>query len=113
MSNLRLIARLDVKGPNVIKGVQLEGLRKLGDPNLFAKRYYADGVDEILYMDIVASLYERSNLLSILKEATKDVFVPITAGGGIRTVDDAAAILRAGADKLAINTAAKSIANLA
>jgi cyclase len=95
-----------VKGPNVVKGVQLEGLRKLGEPNSLAKRYYADGIDEILYMDIVASLYERSNLLSILKEATKDVFIPITAGGGIRTTDNAAAILRAGADKVAINTAA-------
>ncbi|MDR1366221.1 MAG: imidazole glycerol phosphate synthase cyclase subunit [Holosporales bacterium] len=106
MSSFRLIARLDVKGTNVVKGVQLEGLRKLGEPNLFAKRYYANGIDEILYMDVVASLYERSNLLSIVKEATKDVFIPITAGGGIRSVDDAAAILRAGADKVAVNTAA-------
>jgi len=105
MGNLRLIARLDIKGPNLIKGIRLEGLRKLGDPNRFAKKYYEQGIDEIIYMDIVASLYERSNLVNIVRKTTQDVFIPITVGGGIRSVDDAKEILRAGADKLAINTA--------
>lgn len=106
MKNLRLIARLDVKGPNLVKGVQLEGLRKIGDPNAFAKMYYEQGIDEIIYMDIVASLYERNNLLDIVRRSTQDVFIPITVGGGIRSADDAREALRAGADKLAINTAA-------
>ncbi len=106
MSNLRLIARLDVKGPNLIKGVHLEGLRKVGDPQAFARRYYADGIDEIIYMDIVASLYGRNNLTEIVEHTAKNVFIPITVGGGIRSVDDARALLRAGADKVAVNTAA-------
>ncbi len=106
MKSIRLIARLDVKGPNLVKGIQLEGLRKLGDPNEFAKRYYAAGIDEILYIDIVASLYERNSLLDIVERTTADVFIPITVGGGIRSVDDVRQALRAGADKVAINTAA-------
>lgn len=106
MKNIRLIARLDVKGSNLIKGVRLEGLRKLGDPNAFAKKYYEQGIDEIIYMDIVASLYERNNVLDIVRQATQDVFVPITVGGGIRSVDDVKQALRAGADKVAVNTAA-------
>ena len=106
MSNVRLIARLDVKAPNLIKGVHLEGLRKIGDPNEFAKRYYEAGIDEILYMDIVASLYERNNLLDIVEHTTRDVFVPITVGGGIRSGEDVKQALRAGADKVAVNSAA-------
>ena len=106
MANVRLIARLDIKGPNLIKGVHLEGLRVIGDPNLYARKYYAAGVDEILYMDIVASLYRRNNLADVVRRTVKDVFVPITVGGGIRSVDDAREILRSGADKVAVNTAA-------
>ena len=106
MSNIRLIARLDVKGPNLVKGVQLEGLRKLGDPNLFAKKYYEAGIDEILYIDIVASLYERNSLFDIVRRTTQDIFIPITAGGGLRSVEDVRTMLRAGADKVALNTAA-------
>ncbi|MDT8903846.1 imidazole glycerol phosphate synthase subunit HisF [Anaeroselena agilis] len=106
MRNVRLIARLDVKGPNLVKGVQLEGLRKIGDPNLFAKKYYDQGIDEIIYIDIVASLYERNSLLDIVRRTTQDVFVPLTVGGGIRSVDNVRDMLRAGADKVAINTAA-------
>jgi len=104
--NVRLIARLDVKAPNLVKGIQLEGLRKLGDPNEFALRYYREGIDEIYYEDIVASLYERNSLLDIVEQTTRDIFVPVTVGGGLRSVDDVAAVLRAGADKVAINTAA-------
>ncbi len=106
MKSVRLIARLDVKGPNLVKGVQLEGLRKLGDPNEFARRYYDEGIDEILYIDIVASLYERNSLLDIVERTTADVFIPITVGGGIRSIEDVRKALRAGADKIAINTAA-------
>ena len=106
MRNIRIIARLDVKAPNLVKGIQLEGLRKMGDPNDYALKYYKQGVDEIFYADIVASLYERNSLLDIIEKATADVFVPITVGGGLRSIDDVAAALRAGADKVSINTAA-------
>jgi cyclase len=106
MRQVRLIARLDIKAPNLIKGIQLEGLRVLGDPNKFARRYYETGADEIICMDIVASLYERNNLAAIIEKATRDVFIPITVGGGVRSEEDARSLLRAGADKVAINTAA-------
>jgi cyclase len=106
MSNTRLIARLDVKGPTLIKGVHLEGLRVLGDPQDYAKRYYAQGADELIYMDIVASLYGRSKLTDIVRRAAEDVFIPMTVGGGIRNIDDVRDLLGAGADKVAINTAA-------
>ncbi len=106
MSAPRLIARLDIKGPNLIKGIHLEGLRVLGEPHAFASRYYEAGIDELIYMDAVASLYRRDSLLEIVAKTTRDIFVPITAGGGVRSVEDARALLRAGADKIAINTAA-------
>jgi len=103
--NKRLIARLDIKGPNLIKGIHLEGLRVIGDPQEFAKKYYEQGADELLYIDIVASLYGRSNLTEIVKKAAHDIFVPLTVGGGIRAISDVEDLLRSGADKVAINTA--------
>lgn len=106
MARVRLIARLDIKAPNLVKGVMLEGLRKLGDPNAFARRYYEAGIDEVIYMDIVASLYQRNSLLDIVAATCRDIFVPLTVGGGIRSTEDAKAALRAGADKVAVNTAA-------
>ncbi|MCE9659475.1 MAG: imidazole glycerol phosphate synthase cyclase subunit [Burkholderiales bacterium] len=106
MGNVRLIARLDIKGPNLIKGIHLEGLRVLGDPQEFARRYYAQGADELLYVDVVASLYGRNSLHDIIQRAARDVFVPLTVAGGIRSVDDVRNILRAGADKIGINTEA-------
>ena len=106
MRNVRLIARLDVKAPNLIKGVHLEGLRTLGDPGEFARRYYAGGADELLYIDIVASLYQRNSLADLVRKTAEFVFVPLTVGGGVRTIADVESLLRCGADKVAINTAA-------
>ncbi len=106
MNNLRIIPRLDIKGKNLIKGVHLEGLRVIGDPQEFALKYYNEGADELIYMDVVASLYGRNNLSEIVSHTANNIFIPITVGGGIRTVSDAQHILRSGADKVAINTAA-------
>jgi cyclase len=103
---MRLIARLDVKNDHVIKGVHLEGLRKVGDPVELALAYYQAGIHEIVFMDAVASLYERNNLFSVISEATRQVFVPIALGGGLRSLDDVSRALDAGADKVVINTGA-------
>lgn len=104
--NIRIIARIDIKGPNVVKGVHLEGLRVIGRPELFADMYYRGGVDEIIYIDSVASLYGRNNLEEIVKRTAEKIYVPLTVGGGIRNVDDVKRLLRAGAEKVAVNTAA-------
>lgn len=112
MKNIRLISRLDVKGANLIKGVHLEGLRKIGDPQAHAVKYYQQGADEIIYMDVVASLYGRNNLSEIVERTAENVFVPITVGGGIRSVDDVRHLLRCGADKVAINTMATKTPSL-
>jgi cyclase len=106
MPAARVIARLDVKGPNLVKGIHLEGLRVIGDPQQFARRYYAEGADEILYVDIVASLYGRNNILEVVRRTAEAVFVPMTVAGGLRRVEDVRDALRSGADKVAINTAA-------
>lgn len=106
MKKTRLIPRLDIKGPNLIKGIHLEGLRVMGDPQEFARRYYEQGADELLYVDVVASLYGRNSLHDIIERAARDVFVPLTVTGGVRSVDDVRKILRSGADKVGINTAA-------
>jgi cyclase len=103
---VRIIARLDLKGPNVVKGIHLEGLRIVGSPAELAGRYYRQGADELLLIDIVASLYQRETFLDIVRAAAGEVFVPITVGGGIRSLEDIALTLRNGADKVAINTAA-------
>lgn len=102
----RLIARLDIKGPNLVKGIRLEGLRVIGDPAEHALRYYRDGIDELIYMDIVASLYQRNNLVDVVERTASEIFVPLTVGGGIRTLEDVHRLLRAGADKVAVNTGA-------
>ena len=103
---LRIIPRLDIKGKNLIKGINLEGLRKLGDPRDFARKYYNAGADELILMDVVASLYGRNNLSDTIKKVAENIFIPITVGGGLRVVEDIKHILRCGADKAAINTAA-------
>ena len=93
MSLLRLIARLDIKGKNVVKGVQMEGLRVVGDPAEMAKNYAEQGADEILYIDTVASLYGRNQLETLLEKTCEEVFVPITVGGGIASKADARRLL--------------------
>mgnify|MGYP001304882227 CR=1 FL=1 len=103
---IRIIARLDIKGPNLIKGIRFEGVRVIGNPQEYAQKYYEQGIDEIIYIDTVASLYNRISLQDLLKKTVENVFIPITVGGGIRSIDDATILLRAGADKIAINTAA-------
>lgn len=106
MSNTRLIARLDVKGANLIKGIHLEGLRVIGPPNDFASKYYEQGIDELIYMDCVASLYGRNSLGHLIQQMAENVFIPMTVGGGVRSADDVTHLLRCGADKVAVNTAA-------
>jgi imidazole glycerol-phosphate synthase subunit HisF len=106
MKTVRIIPRLDIKGPNLVKGIHLEGLRVLGNPADFARFYYEQGADELLFMDVVASLYERNSLHDIITSTAKSIFIPITVGGGIRSISDIKEVLRVGADKVCLNTAA-------
>ena len=103
---VRIIPRLDMKGPNLVKGIHLEGLRVLGKPERFARYYYENGADELIYMDVVASLYRRNSLLDIISRTSREIFIPLAVGGGLRTIDDIRTVLRAGADKVSLNTAA-------
>ncbi len=102
MKTFRIIPRLDIKGSNLVKGIHLEGLRVLGNPSDFAKFFYEQGADEILFMDVVASLFERNSLHEIISETVKSIFIPITVGGGIRFISDIKEVLRVGADKVCI-----------
>jgi cyclase len=106
MKTIRIIPRLDIKGPNVVKGIHLEGLRVMGSPSELAKYYYETGADELMFMDVVASLYERNSLHDIISETAKSIFIPLTVGGGLRNLEDIKSVLRAGADKVCLNTAA-------
>lgn len=106
MKTVRVLPRLDIKGPNLVKGIHLEGLRVLGKPEDFARFYYESGADELLYMDVVASLYNRNSLHDIISKTAREIFIPLTVGGGLRTIDDIKKVLRAGADKVSLNTAA-------
>ena len=106
MKTIRIIPRLDIKGPNLVKGIHLEGLRVLGKPSDFARYYYENGADELLFMDVVASLYDRNSLHDIISQTAENIFIPLTVGGGLRTINDIKQVLRAGADKVCINTAA-------
>jgi cyclase len=103
---IRVIVRLDVKGPNLVKGIHLEGLRALGRPGEFARHYYEQGADELIYVDAVASLYGRNSLLEIVRSTSAETFVPLCVGGGLRSIEDINDVLRAGADKVALNTRA-------
>jgi imidazole glycerol-phosphate synthase subunit HisF len=103
---VRVIPRLDIKAPNLVKGIHLEGLRVIGDPSEHARRYFEEGADELHYQDIVASLYNRSSIVELVRKTAEQIFVPLMVGGGIRTLNDIHMLLRAGADKVCINTAA-------
>lgn len=105
-AKIRVIPRLDIKGPNLVKGIQFDGYRVLGRAEDFARIYYKEGADELIYYDAVASLYQRNSLLDIISKLAKEIFIPLTVAGGIRSIEDIRQILIAGADKVAINTAA-------
>ena len=110
--NIRIIPRLDIKGPNLVKGIHLEGLRVLGKPERFARYYYESGADELIYIDIVASLYGRNSIGDIIKKTSKKIFIPLTVGGGLRSLKDIQGVLYSGADKASLNTAVISNPNL-
>lgn len=93
-SNVRIIPRLDIKGPNLIKGIQFDGYRVLGTAEQFAEIYYEEGADDLIYQEVIASLYRRNSLLEIIRSTANKIFIPLTVAGGIRSVDDIPEILR-------------------
>lgn len=103
---VRVVPRLDVKGPNVVKGIQFEGYRVLGTAEELAETYYKEGADELIFQDTVASLYQRGIDLETVRKTARRAFIPLTVAGGLRSIEDIRQVLRAGADKVAINTAA-------
>lgn len=105
MLTRRLIVCLDVKGGRVVKGVNFVGLRDVGDPVALATRYEAEGADEITFLDISASAEDRATLLDVARRTAERLFIPLTIGGGVRTADDVGRALRAGADKVSLNSA--------
>ncbi len=104
--NIRIIPKLDIKNENLVKGVNLEGLRSLGDPKSFAETYYSEGADELIYHDVVASLYERNSAPELIKKTSSNIFLPMLAGGGINSLKEVERVLNSGADRIFINTAA-------
>jgi cyclase len=102
----RLVARIDVKNEFLVKGIQMEGLRKLGDPFDFVQRYSKDGIDEIVIIDVVASLYSRKHIFHLIEHITSKLRIPVTVIGGIQTIQDAKAVFDSGADKVGINSRA-------
>ena len=102
----RIISRLDIKRDKLIKGVHLEGLRVIGDPKEYAIKYYLDGVDEIILLDSIATLHGRNTLEKVINKITDSIFIPITVGGGITSLDDAKKLFDSGADKISLNTRA-------
>lgn len=102
----RVVVCLDVKGDRVVKGVQFRELRDIGDPAALAARYEADGADEIVFLDVSATAERRATLLESVRRTAERLFIPLTVGGGIQSTDAAAAALRAGADKVAVNSGA-------
>jgi cyclase len=101
---VRIIAKLDVKPPYVVKPVHFEGLRKVGDPSQLAAKYYAQGADEVFYIDIVSSLYRRKILFNDIENVANELFIPFAAGGGVKNIDDFSKMFHMGADKVIINT---------
>ena len=110
--NLRIIPRLDIRNNKLIKPYQFEGVREIGDPVKYAKKYFKDNADEILIMDVVASLYNRNNKIDMIKKISNEVFIPVIVGGGIRSLEDADQLFKSGADKIALNTATFEDPNL-
>ncbi len=100
----RIIAKLDVKPPYVVKPVHFEGLRKMGTPLEMSKKYYTQGADELMYIDIVASLYQRNILFDEIEKCANELYIPFGIGGGVQTVDDFSRLFHVGADKVIINT---------
>lgn len=101
---IRVIAKLDVKPPYVVKPIHFEGLRKIGLPSELAKKYYDQGADEVIYIDIVASLYQREMLCKDIESAANELFIPFGVGGGVKTIEDFSKLFHIGADKVIINT---------
>ena len=101
----RIIPRIDIKNNNLVKGINLEGLRVLGDPRFFIEKYYLEGADEIYLQDVTASLYNKSKIEKIIEDIAKNIFINISAGGGIRSNSDIEDLLLSGADKVSLNTA--------
>ncbi len=108
MLSKRIIACLDIRSGQVVKGVNFEGLRSAGDPAALARRYNAEGIDELVILDITATIEARRALAETIRAVARELFIPLAVGGGIRTEDDAAAAIEAGADKVSLNTAALS-----
>jgi cyclase len=106
MTNARVIPCLDVDGGRVVKGVNFVDLRDAGDPVELAARYDLEGADEVVFLDITASSDARDTIVDVVRRTAEQVFIPLTVGGGVRTVEDARRLLRAGADKVSVNTAA-------
>tara|TARA_B110000003_G_C16593136_1_gene512608 strand:+ start:1 stop:846 length:846 start_codon:yes stop_codon:yes gene_type:complete len=106
MKTIRIIPRLDIKGASLVKGIHFEGLRVLGDPNDFAKEYYSSFADELMYVDVVASLFDRNSLSEMIIKTAQKIFIPLTVGGGLRSISDITSVLKSGADKISLNTAA-------
>ena len=100
----RIISRLEIKSNSVVKGIRMEGLRKVGSPDILAQKYFEDSADEIILSDIVASLYNRNHLYDLVSKICKKINIPIVVGGGIRSLEDALKLLKSGADKITINT---------
>ncbi len=106
INNVRIIARLEIKGLNVVKGIQMEGLRVVGQPEEMSNRYFHQGIDEIIFSDIVASLYNRNHLSELVTKVSNKIFIPLCVGGGVRSIENYRELLRAGADKISINSEA-------
>jgi len=109
---VRIISKLDIKNGLLIKGINLEGLRVLGHPEYFAKKYYNEGIDEICYVDNVATLYGTNNLSKFIKKTSENNFIPLSVGGGIKKISDVERMLKNGADKVCINSAAVENINI-
>lgn len=106
MLTKRIIPCLDVKDGQVVKGIHFVGLKEVGDPVVLAKKYYSDGADELVFLDISATVEKRKTMVDVVRRVAKEIFIPFTVGGGISTIEDVRAMLMAGADKVSLNSAA-------